>query len=168
VRTGHAARPHALSWYVQAMLVLALAWGAFAFGAVYPWAYWPLAAVLVIASGIVLMPELKLGPTSSLSLGPTSGLKLGPTSGLKFRPTPGLSRTDFLPLTVAFAVFGAAAVLQLVPLPLSLLEAISPDTAGVLGDLNLTLAMGTADNHALSVAPSQTTTGIARLMYAVP
>ena len=25
-------------------MVAALAWGAFAFGAVYPWAYWPLGA----------------------------------------------------------------------------------------------------------------------------
>ena len=29
----------------ERLLIFALAWGAFAFGAVYPWAYWPLAAV---------------------------------------------------------------------------------------------------------------------------
>jgi len=27
----------------RALLVAGIAWGAFAFGAVYPWAYWPLA-----------------------------------------------------------------------------------------------------------------------------
>jgi hypothetical protein len=30
----------------ERLLILALAWGAFAFGAVYPWAYWPLAATV--------------------------------------------------------------------------------------------------------------------------
>ena len=29
----------------ERLLIATLAWGAFAFGAVYPWAYWPLAAV---------------------------------------------------------------------------------------------------------------------------
>jgi hypothetical protein len=40
----------ALSWSAQALLISAIAWGAFAFGGVYPWAYWPLVAgVLAVA-----------------------------------------------------------------------------------------------------------------------
>src|SRR5262249_12194963 len=35
-----------------ALLLLAIAWGALAFGAVYPWAYWPLAAACLIAGAI--------------------------------------------------------------------------------------------------------------------
>ena len=40
--------------FAQALLVVALAWGAFAFGAVYPWAYWPLIAAVLTVSLIGL------------------------------------------------------------------------------------------------------------------
>src|SRR5213076_3080235 len=42
-----------MSWRVAAVLAL-VSWGAFAFGAVYPWAYWPLfgGCVLVGASAL--------------------------------------------------------------------------------------------------------------------
>src|SRR5262245_56861568 len=34
----------------RALLVAGIAWGAFAFGAVYPWAYWPLAIATAAAA----------------------------------------------------------------------------------------------------------------------
>lgn len=39
---------------VQALLLLPVAWGVLAFGAVYPWAYWPMATGCVVA-GIIAM-----------------------------------------------------------------------------------------------------------------
>lgn len=62
--TRQAARP--LSWYVQALLIAAIVWGAFAFGAVYPWAYWPLAA----AASTVAMLTLPASFAPSLHLKP--------------------------------------------------------------------------------------------------
>jgi O-antigen ligase len=54
------------SWWVQGLLVAAVAWGAFAFGAVYPWAYWPLAgtvgAVSLLSLWAISAPSLHLGP----------------------------------------------------------------------------------------------------------
>ena len=38
--------------FAAVLLLVAIAWGALAFGAVYPWAYWPLALLSVVASVI--------------------------------------------------------------------------------------------------------------------
>ncbi len=46
-----------LWWYAQALLVGVLAWGAFAFGSVYPWAYWPLAAAAVMVAFLTFLPR---------------------------------------------------------------------------------------------------------------
>ena len=57
----------------RALLVAALAWGAFAFGAVYPWAYWPLVAAMVSVgvAGLVVRANATR-PSSGLT-----GLALG-------------------------------------------------------------------------------------------
>jgi O-antigen ligase len=126
---GAAERPAPASLYVQALLVAALGWGAFSFGAVYPWAYWPLAAALVIAA--------------------VGGLACGASS----------SRLPQLWwLSATFSLFGAAILFQLVPLPLAFLPTVSAHALDVLGQLDVTVANGTAAAHAISIRPSSTVT----------
>ena len=112
------------------LLIAAVAWGAFAFGAVYPWAYWPLA----VAAAVIAITGLTL-------------------------PAPaGTSRLErFLPVPVA--AFLAAIILQLIPLPMSTAAAISPSTAEVLSELDPLVRSGLVSAHPLSIAPSQTRTG---------
>jgi O-antigen ligase len=97
------------------MLVFAcvaiVAWGALAFGAVYPWAYTPLLAACAV--------------TGLLGL---------------FEPGRRMPRASRRILFGLLAV-GAAAALQLVPLSPSLLETISPATAAFLGNYDLRYAV---------------------------
>jgi len=51
------ARIASLAAAAQIVTVAALAWGAFAFGAVYPWAYWPLVAACCLAGFAGLFAE---------------------------------------------------------------------------------------------------------------
>lgn len=118
---------------VQALLVLALAWGAFAFGAVYPWAYRPL-MVACLAAGL-----------AALVVERSRGARL---TGARW-------------LAAALAIFGVAAVLQLAPLPLSWLGSLSPHTMDVLRRMSVPVANAAVETHALSIAPSHTATGIA-------
>jgi hypothetical protein len=98
-----------LSRWAQGLLVVAIAWGPLAFGAVYPWAYWPLAGLVVAAS----MLSLWGGSTEpSLHLGP---------------------------LIVVLALFAAAAALQLVPLPFAWLRILSPRSLEVVNTFDLGL-----------------------------
>jgi putative inorganic carbon (HCO3(-)) transporter len=91
--------------------VVAIAWGAFAFGGVYPWAYWPLVAAML---GGALLSFVAMPATALPSL------RLGPLIG-------------------ALLLFAAAAALQLVPLPFEWLESASPHTPGLVRQLDLTL-----------------------------
>ena len=84
------------------LTVAAIGWGAFAFGAVYPWAYWPLAAAAQIAGFLGVMAER--------------------------RARLGMSRA----MGIALIVLAAAPLVQLVPLPRASLETISPATAEML------------------------------------
>jgi putative inorganic carbon (hco3(-)) transporter len=54
-----------------------------------------------------------------------------------------------------------AALAQLVPLPASLLVALSPRVSGVLDQLEIAFAWRTMDRHALSIAPQATMTAVA-------
>jgi O-antigen ligase len=114
------------------VLVAAIAWGAFAFGAVYPWAYWPLAAA---ATGIAVAGLLARAPESLAPLGLTA-------------------------LSIALGVFVAAATFQLVPLPNGSVAAISPEAPSIVAQLDPTAQLGD-ESHALSIAPSRTAAGIA-------
>ena len=82
----------------RALLVAGIAWGAFAFGAVYPWAYWPLA---IAAAAVAL-------------------------AGLVTPAAVGWRTLDLTAVTLALAIFLVAAAAQLVPLPAATIEAISP------------------------------------------
>jgi O-antigen ligase len=118
-----------------AVLIAAVVWGAFAFGAVYPWAYWPLAAC-AIAVGV-------------------TGVLL-PSRGGCAAKVPGL------PLIAgAFAAFLIAGALQMVPVPLAQLARLSPETSSVLARLDLGFVAGGPARHALSIAPGRTWVALA-------
>ncbi len=109
---------------ILAAVALALMWGAFAFGSVYPWAYGPLAASLAVL-GILSFVTTRDG-------------------------RPPLSR-----LPLALATVGLAAGLQLVPLPDSVLNTISPGTPSFLSQYDLTyLTARSVDPQADTPAPS--------------
>ena len=114
---------HVAQWLAYA----GLAWGAFAFGAVYPWAYWPL-ALLCAASGIA-------------GLYGRDGLQL-PAEGGR--------------LAAALAAVAVAALLQLVPLPVGVLGASSPRRLELLNQLDVRFALGLVNVHGLSLDPAAT------------
>ncbi len=117
-----------------ACTVALVAWGVFAFGAVYPWAYGPLAV------GSVLVGLLGLFTGS--------------------RPVWTSNRW----LLVALAGIAAVAGLQLVPLPLDWLARISPGTVAYLARYDLRYSVivdpfgevTSALRHAISIAPAKT------------
>jgi O-antigen ligase len=119
----------AVRLYVAA-LVLTLSWGLLAFGAVYPWAYTPL-ALAAAAVGVL---------------------------GFAFaRARPWAERSLAWPL----AFVAAVAALQLVPLPVAFLSAISPNTLRFLQGVDLTWALGTHATHPLTISPEKTWRGLA-------
>jgi O-antigen ligase len=114
-----------------ALLLVAIAWGALAFGAVYPWAYWPLATVCMIAATIGIAADRSRLANQSRAL------------------------------AIALTVLGAAIVVQLLPLSNHLAEIISPHAPGLVKDLNPAFAAGLEPRHPLSVWPRDTWTGLA-------
>jgi O-antigen ligase len=120
------------------LLFLLVAWGAFAFGAVYAWAYWPLAAG-ALALGIAALAG---GPPPSQR----SATGLDPAS------------KRLIASLIAFLLFGC---LQTVPLSLAFLTTISPESTKVIGQLDLTVAAGVARRHATSISPQSTAVALA-------
>lgn len=123
-----------LAAVAYALTLAAVVWGGLAFGAVYPWAFWPLAA-LALAAGL-------------------AGLLAAATN----RAAAAVNRGFVL----ALGGVVAAALLQLVPLPSAILLAIDPN--GVWLRRQLDLAFGAAGAHALSIAPSATWLAVALLV----
>jgi O-antigen ligase len=121
-----------MTFAARALLVFALAWGAFAFGAVYPWAYWPL-VVAIVSVGV-------------------AGLSLRVSAT---RPPLGLA-----PLALGFCAFFVAACVQLVPMRLTLMSRISPEAVGVIRQFDFAVASGLLDRHPLSIAPRLTLIGL--------
>jgi hypothetical protein len=116
----------------HALALLSIALGALAFGAVYPWACWPL-AIVSLACGVV-------------------GLL---ATGSRRAPVP--SRALLLGLS-AVAIAG---LLQVLPLPIPLLAELSPATGAVIRQIDPVYAAGLVDYHALSVTPARTWTALA-------
>jgi O-antigen ligase len=114
---------------------LVLAWGALAFGAVYPWAFWPL-AVGAAATGI-------------------AGL------ATRCRGEPAAPRLSSIPLVCCLIVVASAIALQVTPVPVDRLAQVSPRTPEVLSQLDLAFAAGLTTRHALSIAPAATLTALA-------
>ncbi len=129
------------------LALLLAAWGTFAFGAVYPWAYTPLA----IGSAIVGLIGLATGT----------------------RPVWTPNRR----LLLVLAAIGAVAVVQIVPLSLDMLARVSPGTLDFLTTYDFRYAAIAADpesaadvaaplRHTISVAPEQT--ALFLWLYAAP
>jgi O-antigen ligase len=118
--------------FASLLPLAAIAWGALAFGAVYAWAYWPLAALCVL-SGVA-----GLFAAARRNVKGTSGALNG-----------------------ALLATAAAIVLQLLPLPGGLLTAISPRTGPLVGRLSPAFAAGLERVHPVSVWPQDTWTGLA-------
>ena len=130
--------------YFPALLLLLLAWGAFAFGAVYPWAYTPLfwAAAMIGALGWI-------------------------APGSREKP-----RVPWA-IVVAVAIVAAATSLQLIPLTPGQLSSISPaadrfllryDLGYVTVKSALSAAHASGYRHPLSIDPSATRLGLAALV----
>jgi O-antigen ligase len=107
----------------------AVAWGALAFGAVYSWAYWPLAAACIVAGAL--------------------GLAAAGRSDVE-----GTSRA----LNMALVAVAVAIGVQLVPLPHRLIAAITPNAGAIVSRLSPTFAAGLDPLHAVSVWPDDTRT----------
>jgi O-antigen ligase len=123
--------------YAQALLVGTIAWGAFAFGSVYPWGYRPLAAGVVavtLASVLVRPPSTQLG-------------------------LPGLPTLHLGWLAGGLALFAGAVIFQMVPVPLAWLRAVSSHALDVVTIFDLTIGAH-PDWHTLSIAPRLTATGL--------
>ena len=117
-----------------AATVLLTAWGVFAFGAVYPWAYLPLAAAAALL-GIVLWKQTT-------------------------NRAQGLPR----PILLGLGGIAAGATLQLIPLPAAVRTVLSPSADLVLRTIDLSFAASAATGgplvHALSIDPSATWRGL--------
>ena len=133
---------------VTGMALVLVAWGALAFGAVYPWAYAPLLAGCAITGLMGLV---------------------------RFRARP-VDRAALLVL-FAFAAVLAAGVVQLIPLPANVLRAVSPAADDFLRNHDLTYALSALDVqstepgaaavgstwHALSLDPRATLLAVGML-----
>lgn len=93
--------------WLQRLLIATVAWGVLAFGAVYPWAYWPLAA-------------------ASCALGLWAA-----------RRTEAWRDPRLVTLVWALGAVAIAIALQLVPLPFGTLKAVSPGVDAFLREYHL-------------------------------
>jgi O-Antigen ligase len=131
----------------RALLVaplLLVAWGALAFGAVYRWAYYPLAVASAVVGLIAIRASRRQLDTWSSARG----------------------------LLIALSAVAVAAALQLIPLPEGVRATLSPASGPLLSDVDLSYAMQhlLAANqsvapplHALSIDPAATLRGFGLL-----
>jgi O-antigen ligase len=109
----------------------ALAWGTFAFGAVYAWAYVPLALLCAVAG--------------------LSGL--ANRRGLRVQH-------HCAPLVVSMVLVGLVILAQLVPVPTPILASLSPRRMELLRQLDVGVAAGLVGTHPLSLKPDATVRAI--------
>lgn len=131
-RADVAARSDRAIGLAQVLPLVTVAWGALAFGGVYPWAYWPLAGACFVSGAI------------ALTVTRTAEVQLADRA-----------------LRLALAGLAAAILVQLFPLSTTTLSAISPKTVELLRNLNPTFAAGLLERHALSVWPRDTFVALA-------
>jgi putative inorganic carbon (HCO3(-)) transporter len=110
---------------IPAATLAVIVWGALAFGAVYPWAFWPLLAACAIVG-------------------------VAARTAHRRRQMPADARAVVLALV---GVLGATA-LQVVPLPAPLLARVSPSTDAFLADFDLNYAFGSVPDAAASSGPA--------------
>jgi len=121
------ATPPRFSSAARAAALGVVIWGALAFGCVYPWAYWPLAAASAASGAIGLFVS------RSHSGQPVSRALLWALGGV-----------------------GVATMLQLIPVPTSVLAVVSPRSQHLLNDFDPAFAAGLWARHAVSVWPRDT------------
>jgi O-antigen ligase len=114
-----------------ALTLVTVVWGSVAFGAVYAWAFWPLAA-LALAAGFAGL------------------LAAAPDHVPHAASQPAAFSPGF---ALALAGVVTAALLQLIPLPQTILRTVNPNGMWLRQQLDLVLA-GAAGAQALSIAPS--------------
>ena len=128
------ASPSAFAHLGFAATVLLATWGVLAFGAVYDWAYLPLAASAAIL-GLVLWKRTTNAPQ-------------------------GLPR----PILLSLGAVAGGAVVQLIPLPAGVRAGISPSTDTLLRTIDLAFAAAAASGtpllHPLSIDPAATWRGL--------
>jgi putative inorganic carbon (HCO3(-)) transporter len=112
------------------VLFVTIAWGALAFGAVYAWAYWPMAA-------------------SSAALGSWAMAR-----------TPAWRRGRARLLFWALLGVAATIAVQLVPLPMRVLSAVSPGTPGFLAQYSVGYNLQRPAWHTISVSAPATATAL--------
>ena len=121
------------------LILLAVAWGALAFGAVYPWAYRPLLALVMLLGVWGLVVPGRYG-----------------------------QRSTNKPIAVACGLLILAVLVQLVPLPHDLLAAVSPAADRYLRGHQIGYAIlvsaGQSISHPLSIDPARTWLGLALLV----
>jgi O-antigen ligase len=113
------------------VLLGAIVWGTLAFGAVYPWAYWPLAAVCAGLGGV------------------------GLANSRAWRE--GRLRT----IVWLLGGVAVAIALQLVPLPVAMFRAVEPNGDRFLANYDLQYRFEPPAWHATSLAPAQTAVALA-------
>jgi len=115
----------------QGSLVLLVAWGVLAFGAVYPWGYWPLVAAAVAIAALVAKTGQTIDPTAAERC-----------------------------ISLGLGLFAVGAMLQLIPLPMTVLGRVTPETVQALTRMDLAVASRAVQAHELSIAPRSTLVGI--------
>jgi putative inorganic carbon (hco3(-)) transporter len=113
-------------------LLLTLAIGALAFGAVYPWGYWPLAVAAALL-GVWALVRSRSGPTP----------------------------TGLRPLMILLVIVGVAIAVQAAPLPRRALLALTPATDRFLQQYDVGYAISPPPFHSLAIDASSTLTVLA-------
>jgi len=131
---------------VDVTLLGVVAWGVLAFGAVYPWGYWPLLGAAVLVGMLAYHAAAPADPLPA----------------------------SIRPVLIALVIVAAAALLQTVPLPASVRTALSPASEAFLRrtDVQYTAAAALIEQqagarslprHPLSVQPGATSRAVALL-----
>lgn len=109
------------------IVILVITWSAFGFGAVYPWVWVPLAIVCATLGVWGLINSTDVGP-----------------------------RTVSWPLAWAGGLTALSIAFQLVPLPLSVLGFLSPETITFLTESDVSFAIDPVGWRPISISPGQT------------
>lgn len=123
-------------------VIVLLAWGVLAFGAVYPWAYWPL---LVGAAFIGLE-----------GLGLTRVKNHLPEASEGSAVIGSVDRSVPLGVIIGLVAVSLGIIAQLVPLPTHALSFLSPATVTLLNEFSVLFARGVVTAHPLSIHPEAT------------
>lgn len=124
---GPIGRPGAPPRIAEYLSCAGLAWGVFAFGTVYAWGYWPLAAVCGAAGMLRLHARDRFGLADGTR-----------------------------ELALLLGAVACAALLQVLPLPVAALGRLNPQRGALLDQLDVRMAHGLIATHTLSLDAAST------------